>query len=58
MDYFTFVKVVKEFYLKYLDVCLGKCAKRDKMAVLYQILTDVTLCDSGCEFHLYLQNKK
>lgn len=50
MDYFTFVKVVKEFCFKHLGVCLGKCVKRDKMAVLYQILTDVTLCDRGCEF--------
>lgn len=58
MDYFTFVKVVKEFCLKHLGVCLGKCVKRDKMALLYQILTDVTLCDSGCEFQLYLRNKK
>lgn len=56
-DYFTFVKVVNELYSKHLVVCLGKYVKRDKMAVLYQILTDVTLCDGGCEFHLYLRNK-
>lgn len=56
-DYFTFVKVAKWLYYRHLVICLDKCVNRDKMAVLYQILTDVTLCDSECEFHLYLRNK-
>lgn len=58
MDYFTFVKFVNRLYPKYLGVYLDNCVKQKKMAVLYQILTDVTLCDSKCEFQLYFRNKK
>ena len=56
-DYFTLVKVVKGLYYRHLAIYLAKYIKRNKMAVLYQILTDVTLFDRGCEFHLFLRNK-